>query len=78
MTLVASAVATMLGEDVSLKLEVQQGPVVVVATQVYAATVSAVATVGTSVRVVLNVAQVHRATAALARATIYLHIVNEI
>ena len=77
-TLVATAVAAVLSEDVALKLQVEQCPVVVVATQVDATAVTAVATVGSAVRVVLHVSEVHGASAALARATIYLYIVYEI
>ena len=57
--LVASAVAAVFGKHVALELEVKQRPVVVVAAQIDAATVSAVASVGSAVRVVLYMAQVH-------------------
>ena len=65
-TLVATAVASVLGEDVALELKVEQRPVVVVAAQVDAAAVSAVAAVGSAVGVILHVTEVHRASAALA------------
>ena len=78
MTLVATTVATMFGAYVALILQVEQRPVVVVATQIDVATASAVATVGSAVGIILHVAQVHRAASALSRAAVYLHIVNEI
>ena len=59
MALVASAVAAVFGKHVALELEMKQRPVVVVAAQIDAATVSAVASVGSAVRVVLYMAQVH-------------------
>ena len=58
-TLVATAVASVLGENVALELKVEQRPVIVVAAQVDAAAVSAVASVRPSVGIVLHVAQVH-------------------
>ena len=78
MALVLATVATMLGKDVSLVLQVEQRPVVMVAAQDDAATLAAVAAVRPAIRIVLHVAQVHGASAALARAAQNLHIVNEI
>ena len=78
MTLVASAVAAVLCEHVALELQVQQRPVVVVATEVNATAMTAVATVGSAVRVVLDMSEVHAAPSALSRAAIYLHIVYEV
>ena len=65
MTLVAAAVASMLGEDVTLKLKVQQGPIVVVAAQDDASAIAAVATVGTAVGVIFYMTQVHASSTAL-------------
>ena len=60
-TLVLTAIASVFSEDMALVLQVQQRPVVVVATQDDAATLATVATVRTSVGVILHMAQVHRA-----------------
>ena len=78
MTLVAATIASMFGKYVTLELEVEQGPVVVVATQVDTAAMTTVAPVGASVGVVLHMAQVHRAPATLARAAVYFYIINKI
>ena len=67
MTLVLAAITAMLGKDVALILQVQQCPVVMVAAQDDAAALAAVTAVGTAVRVVLHMAQVHRAPATLTR-----------
>jgi hypothetical protein len=48
-----------------LKLQMEQCPVVMVTTQIHVTATSAVTTVRTAVRVVLDVAQMHGATAAL-------------
>ena len=55
----------MLGEDVTLKLKVQQGPIVVVAAQDDASAIAAVATVGTTVGVIFYMTQVHASSTAL-------------
>ena len=65
MTLVATTIPTVLRKDVALILQVKQGPVVVVTTQVDAASLAAVTPIGSAVGVVLHVAQVHRPTSAL-------------
>ena len=65
-TFVSSAVAAMFSENMSLIAQVEQSPVVVVATQYDATALAAVATVGTAVRVVFHMAQVHGAATALA------------
>ena len=64
MTLVAATIASMFGKYVTLELEVEQRPIVVIATEVDASSASSIATVGTTVRVVLHVAQVHGAASA--------------
>ena len=63
--LVGSAVATMLGEDVLLVFQVQQGPVVVVAAQYDASAMPTVAPVGSAVGLVFHVSEVRRSPAAL-------------
>ena len=68
----------MLGEDVTLELKVQQGPIVVVAAQDDASAIAAVATVGTTVGVIFSMPLVHASSTALSRAAVYLHIVYEI
>ena len=78
MALVASTVTTVLRKDVAFVLQVQQRPVVVVATQYDTAALAAVAAVRATVRVVLHVLQVHRAFAALAAPAQYLYVVYEI
>ena len=77
-TLVLAAVAAMLCEDMTLVLQMEERPVVMIATQDHAAAFATVTTIGTTVGVILHMAQVHTTLAALARAAIYLHIVNEI
>ena len=78
MTLVFATVATVLGEDMSLVLQVQQSPIVMVATQENAATLTTVTTIRTAVGIVFHMFQVHRAPATLSRAAHDLHVVNEI
>ena len=78
MTLVTSSIATMLGEEVALILQMQQGPVVVVAAKIDASSTSAIATVRTAIRLVLHVAQVHGAFTTLTRAAVDLYIIYEI
>ena len=43
-----------------------------------ASTISSVSSVRSSIGIVLNMAKVHRPLAALARAALYLYIINEI
>ena len=78
MTLVLSAVAAMLSKDMAFVLQMQQRPVVMVATQDDATALAAIAAVRSPVRVVLHVTQVHGATTALTRTTVNLYVVNEI
>ena len=58
-TLVASAVASVFCEDVALEFQVEQCPVVMVASEDDASSVSAVATVRSAVRIILDVSEVH-------------------
>ena len=78
MTLVLTTIATMLCEDMALVFQMEQGPVVVIATQIDAAPLAAIASVRTAIGVVLHMFQVHRALTALARAAHDLDIVYEI
>ena len=75
---VSSAVSTMLGEHVSLEFKVQQRPIVVVSAQVDVAAAAAVAPIGTAVRVVFYVSEVHRTPSALTRAAVNLYVVYEV
>ena len=68
----------MLGEEVALILQMQQGPVVVVAAKIDASSTSAIATVRSTIRLVLHVAQVHGAFTTLTRAAIDFYIIYEI
>ena len=68
MTLILAAVAAMLRKDMTLVLQVQQCPVVMVAAQDDAAALAAVTAVGTTIGVVLHMAEVHRPSTTLARA----------
>ena len=58
--------------------QVEEGPVVAVAAQDDVSATTTIATVGTTVGVVLHAAHVSAATAALARAAIYLDVVYKI
>jgi len=78
MAFVPSAVAAMFGAYMAFVFQVEQCPVVVVGTQVYAASVTSVASVGASVWVVFHVAQVHRAASAFSGAAIYFYVIYEI
>ena len=78
MAFVLPAIATMLGKDMALILKVQECPEVMVATQDNASTLTSVATIGTAIRVVLHMAQVHRPSPTLARAAHNLYVVNEV
>ena len=77
-TLVAPAVPAVLGEDMTLVFQMEQGPVVMVAAQDDTATLATVTAVRSPVGIVLHVAQVHRPFAALTRAAHDLHIIYEI
>ena len=78
MTLVAPTITTMLGKDMAFVLQMEQCPIVMVATQDDAAALASVATVRSPVGIVFHVAQVHRPFAALTRAAHDLHIIYEI
>jgi hypothetical protein len=56
MTFIASAVSAVLCEEVALVFQMQQSPVVMVATQYDASSVSSVTTVRSAVRVVFYMA----------------------
>ena len=77
-TLVATTVSTMLCKDVAFVFQVQQRPVVVVATKDDAATLAAIATIGTAIGVVLHMTQVHAAFTALTRAAHNLDVIYEV
>ena len=78
MAFVLASVTAVLSLDVALVSQVEQRPVVMVSTQDNASTLTAVATVRSAVRVILDVTQMHASASALARAAINLDVVNEI
>ena len=78
MTFITSTITTMLSKEVTLIFEVQQRPVVVVAAKIDASSTSAIATVRSTIRLVLHVAQVHGAFTTLTRAAIDFYIIYEI
>ena len=65
MTLVLAAVTTVLCEDMALVPQVKQRPIIMVATQDDAAALATVTAVRTSIGVVLDMLEVHGASAAL-------------
>jgi hypothetical protein len=65
MTLVSASVASMLSKDVSLIAQMEQRPVVMVASQNDRTTLATVATIRTAIGVILDVLQVHTAPTAL-------------
>ena len=66
MTLVTAAVATMLRKDMPLEFQMQQRPVVMVTPQDDTATLAAITTVRTTVRVILHMTEMHRSPSPLA------------
>ena len=78
MTLVATTITSVFGKDMALVLQVEQGPVVMVAAQDNAAALTTISTVGTTVGVVLDMTQVHTALTALTRAAHDLYVVYEV
>jgi hypothetical protein len=65
MTLVLATIASMLSKDVSLIAQMEQRPVVVVASQNDRTTLATVATIRTTVGVILDVLQVHTSSTTL-------------
>jgi hypothetical protein len=65
MTLVSASVASMLSKDVSLIAQMEQRPVVMVASQNDRTTLATIATIRTAIGVILDVLQVHTAPTAL-------------
>ncbi len=78
MTFVAPSVASMFGKDMSLIFQVEQCPVIVVATQIDAASTPSVTSVGATIGLILHVAQVHGAPATFSRTAVNLYIVYEV
>ena len=78
MTFVGAAVATMFGEDVLLVFQVQQGPIVMVAAEDDAPSVTSVTAVGTAVGLVFHVSEVCRSPAAFSGAADDAHIVYKV
>ena len=67
MTLVTTAITTMLRKDMALIAQVKQRPVVMVTAQDDASPLATVATVRTSVWIILHMTEMHRSPSALAR-----------
>jgi hypothetical protein len=65
MTLVSASVASMLSKDVTLIAQMEQRPVVMVASQNDRTTLATVATIRSAIGVILDVLQVHTAPTAL-------------
>lgn len=75
---IPSSIASMLRIDMALITQVEQRPIVVVATEIDAATFATVATIWAAIGIVLDMLEVHGSFAALARATAYFHIIYEV
>ena len=73
-----SSIASMPSEDMAFVAQVEQRPVVMVATQIDMPATPAVAAVGSAVGHVLGAVHVHAAPSASSRAAAYLYVVNEI
>ena len=78
MTLVAPAVPSMLGIDVTLVLQVEQRPIIVVTAKDNTSALTAVTSVRATIGIVLDMTKVHGASATLSRATIYLNVIYKI
>jgi hypothetical protein len=65
MTLISASVASMLSKDVTLIAQMEQRPVVMVASQNDRTTLATVATIRTTVGVILDVLQVHTSSTTL-------------
>jgi len=78
MSLVMAAVTAVLRIDVLLIAQVQKGPIVMVSAQDNRPALTAVTTVRTAVRVILDMLQVHGTASALTRAAAYLDVIDEI
>jgi hypothetical protein len=66
MTFILTAIASVLGKDMTFILQVQQRPEVMISSQNDAAALATVATVRAAVGVIFHVAQMHTAPSALA------------
>ena len=78
MTLILATITTMLCKDMPLIFQVQEGPVVVIAAQDDAATLTAITAIRTSVGIILHMAQVHGAFTTLTGAAIDLHVIYKV
>ena len=75
---VLGAALAVSGQDVAVVAQVQEGPVVAVAAQDDVSATTTIAAIGTTVGAVLGASHVGGTSSALARADVYLHVVNEI
>ena len=78
MTLVTTTITTVLSEDMTFVFQVQSRPVVMITTQDDTTALTAVSAVGTTIRVVLHMLQVHASFSAFSRTAIYLYVIYEI
>ena len=78
MTLITTAITSMLSIDMTLKLQMQQRPIIVVTTQVNTSTLTTIATIWSAIRVILHMTKVHGTSTTLTRAAVYLYIINKI
>ena len=75
---IATATASVGGDDVALVAKVQEGPVVLIGADIDIAPSSAVATIGATLGDVLLSTEVGRATSSLARAAVDLDVVYKV
>jgi hypothetical protein len=68
----------MTGKGMTVVAQVEQGPIVAVATEDDMSATTTITTVGTTIRVVLDAAHVGATTATLARAAVYLYVIYKI
>ena len=78
MALVSSSVSAMFRIDMALVFQMKQRPIIVIAPQIDAASITSIPAIWPTIGLIFHVTEVHRASSALARATINLDVVYEI
>ena len=78
MALVSSTISAMFRIDVALVFQMKQRPIIVIAPQIDAASITSIPAIWPTIGLIFHVTEVHRASSALARATINLDVVDEI
>jgi hypothetical protein len=68
----------MFGKQMSLILQVQQRPIVVIATQDNASAITTIAAIRSTIIIIFHMLQVHAASPTLTRAAQDLHVIYEI